>query len=62
MQEAVAAHSQYLLGENTRALMTSPASKEYKCFDSFKSQSIVMPSLPPDAQSDPSGETVTVLM
>jgi hypothetical protein len=58
----VAAHSQYRLGEKTRAWISSPAFKEYRCFDSFKSQSMVVPSLPPEAQRDPSGEMVTVLM
>lgn len=62
MQLAVAAQSQYLFGLKTRAFTTSPASKEYKCFPSDNSQSIVIPSLPPEAHSEPSGETVTVLM
>src|ERR1700722_13304819 len=61
-QLAVAAQSQYRLGEKTRALTISPASREYKCFPSLRSQSIVMPSLPPDAASEPSGETDTALM
>jgi hypothetical protein len=30
--------------------------------DSFRSQSMVVPSLPPEAQREPSGEMVTVLM
>jgi hypothetical protein len=45
---------------NASALIMSPASKEYRCLWSFKSQSMAIPSLPPDAQSDPSGEIVTV--
>lgn len=59
---AVAAHSQYRLGEKTKAWISSPAVSEYKCLDSFRSHSIVVPSLPPDAHSEPSGEIVTVLM
>ena len=59
---AVAAQSQYRLGENTRALTTSPASSEYRCLPSLRSQSIVIPSLPPDAASEPSGDTARVLM
>jgi len=62
MHEAVAAHNQYLLGEKTKALTMSPASKEYKCLPSFKSQSMVIPSLPPEAAKEPSGETERVLM
>jgi hypothetical protein len=62
MHEAVAAHNQYLLGEKTKALTMSPASKEYKCLPSFKSQSMVIPSFPPEAANEPSGETERVLM
>jgi hypothetical protein len=61
-QLAVAAQSQYRLGENTRALTTSPASSEYRCFPSLRSQSIVMPSFPPEAAREPSGDTETALM
>ncbi len=62
IDEEVAAQSQYRLGEKTRAWISSPAVREYRCFDSFRSQSMVVPSLPPDAQREPSGEIVTVLM
>ena len=58
----VAAHNQYRFGEKTRAWISSPAGSEYRCFDSLRSQSMVTPSLPPDAHSDPSGEMVTVLI
>jgi hypothetical protein len=58
----VAAQSQYRLGEKTSAWISSPALSEYRCFDSLRSQSIVVPSLPPDAHREPSGEMVTVLM
>ena len=61
-QLAVAAHNQYRFGEKTRALTMSPASREYRCLPSFKSQSMVIPSLPPEAASEPSGETEIVLM
>ena len=40
--------------------MISPASSEYKRLPSFKSHSMAVPSLPPDAHKEPSGETVTV--
>merc|ERR1719186_961184 len=60
MEGPVAAQSQYLLGEKVRALMVSEWSKVWRCFPSFKSQSIALASLPPDAQSDPSGDMVTV--
>ena len=60
MELPVAAQSQYLFGEKQRALMLSPLSKVYKCLLSFKSHNMAWPSLPPDAQSEPSGETVTV--
>ncbi len=56
----VAATSQYLLGLKHKALIMSPASKEYKRFPSAKSHSIATPSLPPLAQREPSGDTVTV--
>ena len=62
MLDEVAAHNQYLLGEKTRAWISSPAFKEYRCFDSFKSHNMVVPSFPPEAHRDPSGEMVTVLM
>ena len=58
----VAAHSQYRLGEKTRAWISSPAVREYRCLDSLRSQSMVVPSLPPEAQREPSGDMVTVLM
>lgn len=56
----VAAQSQYLFGEKVSALIRSPASSEYKCLSSLRSQSIVTPSLPPEAQREPSGEIVIV--
>jgi len=62
MQLLVAAQSQYRVGEKHKAWISSLASREYKCFESFKSQSIVVPSFPPDAQREPSGEIVIVLM
>merc|ERR1719414_2243910 len=40
--------------------MVPPASSEYRCLPSFTSQSMAMPSLPPEAQSEPSGETAVV--
>merc|ERR1719454_1752796 len=40
--------------------MVLPASNEYKCLPSLTSQSMAVPSLPPEAQSDPSGDTVHV--
>lgn len=61
-QLEVAAHNQYRLGEKTRALTMSPASRLYRCLPSLRSQSMVIPSLPPDAASEPSGETATVLI
>merc|ERR1719244_2038881 len=57
----VAAHSQYLLGEKVRALMVSARSSVYKCLPSFRSHSMALASLPPLAQSEPSGDIVTVL-
>jgi hypothetical protein len=62
IEESVAAQSQYLVGEKIKALMVSPPSREYKCFPSFKSHNLTDPSLPPEAQREPSGETVTELM
>merc|ERR1719231_1660542 len=40
--------------------MVPPASSEYRCLPSFTSHNIVVPSLPPDAHRDPSGEIATV--
>ena len=60
MELVVAATSQYLLGENTSEWMMSPASREYSLLPSVRSQSMAMPSLPPDAHREPSGETVTL--
>ena len=60
MELVVAATNQYLLGEKTREWMISPASREYSLLPSVRSQSMAMPSLPPDAHSEPSGETVTL--
>ena len=62
IEEEVAAHSQYRLGEKTRAWISSPACREYRCLDSLRSHNMVVPSLPPDAHREPSGEIVTVLM
>ena len=59
MDGPTAAHSQYLLGLKHIAFIISPPSRVYKCFPSFKSHNMAAPSLPPDAQSEPSGETVT---
>merc|ERR1719439_559328 len=38
--------------------MVPPASREYRCFPSFTSHSMAVPSLPPEAHREPSGETV----
>lgn len=57
----VAAHNQYRLGLKHNELMIFPPSNVYRCFPSFKSHNIAFPSLPPDAQREPSGDTVTVL-
>lgn len=54
-----AAHSQYLFGLKQRAFRMSPPSRVYKCFPSFKSHSMAIPSFPPDAHKEPSGDTVT---
>merc|ERR1719357_1120517 len=54
-----AAQSQYLLGLKQRALIPSWESRVYRCLPSFRSHSIDRPSLPPDAQREPSGDTVT---
>merc|ERR1719422_1902041 len=56
----VAAHSQYLLGLNVRALMVSAWSRVYRCLPSLRSQSMALASLPPEAQREPSGDIVTV--
>merc|ERR1719439_121617 len=40
--------------------MVPPASREYRCFPSFTSHSMAVPSLPPEAHREPSGETVDV--
>merc|ERR1719487_875027 len=39
-----------------RALIVPPASNEYKCLPSLTSHSMAVPSLPPDAHNEPSGE------
>jgi len=59
-----AAQSQYRFGLNTRVLISLAPSKQWSglCALSPKSQSIALPSCPPLAARDPSGETVTVLM
>lgn len=60
----VAAHSQYRLGLKHRELIITgipSVGRVYKCLPSLRSQSIAMPSLPPEAHREPSGETVTVL-
>ena len=61
IESLVAAHNQYRLGENTRPLMISPASKLYKRLPSFKSHNIAVLSFPPLAAKLPSGDTHTVL-
>lgn len=60
MEGPKAAHSQYLLGEKHSDVMMSLWSKVWRCLPSFKSHSIAFMSLPPEAQREPSGETVTV--
>eukprot|EP00438_Fugacium_kawagutii_P005983 Skav208859 [mRNA] locus=scaffold4276:52568:52921:- [translate_table: standard] len=40
--------------------MVPPASREYRCLPSFTSHSITVPSFPPEAHRDPSGDTVVV--
>merc|ERR1712050_826893 len=42
------------------ALIVPPASSEYRCFPSFTSQSMAVPSFPPEAHKEPSGDTVAV--
>lgn len=54
-----AAHSQYLLGLKHRALISSAPFSVYRCLPSFRSHNMALPSLPPDAHSEPSGDTVT---
>lgn len=61
IEDSVAAHNQYRQGEKLNAWMMSPPSSSYKCSPLFKSQSIAAPSLPPEAQREPSGEQQTVL-
>ena len=56
-----AAQSQYLLGLKQSEFRMSPPSSVYRCFPSFKSHSMAIPSLPPDAHREPSGDTVTQL-
>jgi len=56
-----AAQSQYLLGEKVKLWMVSLLSNVYKCLPSLRSQSMALASLPPLAQSEPSGDRVTVL-
>lgn len=58
-QKAVRFALSYLFGEKHRALITSLWSSVYRCLPSFRSHSIALASLPPDAHSEPSGETVT---
>merc|ERR1719198_2804587 len=48
------------MGLKVSALMVPPASREYKCLPSLTSHNIAVPSLPPEAQREPSGETVQV--
>ena len=62
IDESVAAHNQYLFGEKQSEWITLPASSEYKCSPLFKSHNIAVPSFPPLAQSELSGETVTELI
>merc|ERR1712243_9538 len=56
-----AAQSQYLFGEKVKLWIVSLLSNVYKCLPSLRSQSIALASLPPLAQSEPSGDRVTVL-
>lgn len=56
----VATQSQYLFGEKHRAVIISLWSNVYKCLLSARSHNITLKSLPPEAHSEPSGETVTV--
>jgi hypothetical protein len=54
------AQSQYRLGEKHNELIISPLSSVYKCFPSLRSHNIALPSRPPLAHNEPSGDTVTV--
>merc|ERR1712226_70990 len=56
-----AAQSQYRFGLKTRVLISLAPSKQWSglCALSPKSQSIALPSCPPLAARDPSGETMT---
>merc|ERR1719247_3625744 len=49
-----AAQSQYRFGEKVSDSMMSPASRVYRCLPSLRSHSMTLPSLPPEAQSEPS--------
>merc|ERR1719221_1100033 len=40
--------------------MVELSSKEYKCFPSFTSHNMAVPSLPPEPHKEPSGEMVMV--
>ena len=54
------AHNQYRFGEKHNELIISPLSSVYKCFPSLRSHNIALPSRPPLAHNEPSGDTVTV--
>merc|ERR1719198_666905 len=48
------------MGLKVSALMVPPASREYRCLPSLTSHNMAVPSLPPEAQREPSGETAVV--
>lgn len=58
MEVEVAAANQNLFGEKAKALISSPAFKVYKTSLEPKSHKMMLPSLPPEAQREPSGEMV----
>jgi len=57
---SVPAHNQYRVGLKIKVLMVSPASKVYKALFSLRSHNRIVPSRPPEAHKEPSGEIVTV--
>lgn len=54
----MAAANQYLFGEKAKAWTSEEAAKVYKVLFEFKSHKMITPSLPAEAQRDPSGEIV----
>lgn len=58
----VATANQNLFGEKAKALISSPTSKVNKRVLEAKSHNWIEPSLPPEAQRDPSGEMVMLEM